>query len=78
MLIRLAFISAERGAETSIMLASYPEYEKVNGRYFDQGNEVSAAGIALDVGTQEALWSESRSWALMRSRPVSETSKHPP
>ena len=59
MLIGLAFISAERGAETSIMLASYPEYEKVNGRYFDQGNEVSAAGIALDVGTQEALWSES-------------------
>ena len=61
MLIGLAFISAERGAETSIMLASYPEYEKVNGRYFDQGNEVSAAGIALDVGTQEALWSESLS-----------------
>ena len=61
MLIRLAFISAERGAETSIMLASYPEYEQVNGRYFDQGNEVSASEIALDVGTQEALWSESLS-----------------
>ena len=61
MLVGLAFISAERGAETSIMLASYPEYEKVNGRYFDQGNEVSAADIALDVGTQEALWSESLS-----------------
>ena len=61
MLIGLVFISAERGAETSIMLASHPEYEKVNGRYFDQGHEVSAAGIALDIETQEALWSESLS-----------------
>ena len=59
MLIGLVFISAERGAETSIMLASDPAYQSITGRYFDQGNEVSAAKIALDVEAQEALWRES-------------------
>jgi len=59
MLIGLVFISAERGAETSIMLASDPAYQSVTGRYFDQGKEVSAANIALNVEAQEALWSES-------------------
>lgn len=59
MLIGLIFISAERGAETSIMLASDPAYQSVTGRYFDQGNEVSAAKTALDVEAQEALWRES-------------------
>ena len=59
MLIGLIFISAERGAETSIMLASDPAYQSVTGRYFDQSKEVSAANIALSVEAQEALWSES-------------------
>ena len=59
MLIGLIFISAERGAETSIMLASDPAYQSVTGRYFDQGNEVSAAKTALDVEVQEALWRDS-------------------
>ena len=59
MLIGLVFISAERGAETSIMLASDPAYQSITGRYFDQGKEVSAANIALNVEAQEALWSES-------------------
>ena len=59
MLIGLVFISAERGAETSIMLASDPAYQSITGRYFDQGMEVSAASIAVNVEAQEALWSES-------------------
>ena len=59
MLIGLVFISAERGAETSIMLASDPAYQSVTGRYFDQGKEASAEKTALDVETQEALWRES-------------------
>ena len=59
MLIGLIFIPAERGAETSIMLASDPAYQSVTGRYFDQGNEVSAAKTALDVEVQEALWRDS-------------------
>ena len=44
---RARLIPAERGAETSIMLASDPAYQSVTGRYFDQGKEVSAANIAL-------------------------------
>ena len=59
MLIGLVFISAERGAETSIMLASDPAYQSVTGRYFDQGSEASAAKTALDVEAQEKLWRES-------------------
>ena len=59
MLIGLVFISAERGAETSIMLASDPGYQPITARYFDQGKEASAASIALNVEAQEALWSES-------------------
>jgi NAD(P)-dependent dehydrogenase (short-subunit alcohol dehydrogenase family) len=59
MLIGLVFISAERGAETSIMLASDPAYQSVTGRYFDQGKEASAAKTAMDVEAQEALWRES-------------------
>ena len=59
MLVGLVFISAERGAETSIMLASDPAYQSVTGRYFDQGSEASAAKTALDVEAQEKLWRES-------------------
>ena len=59
MLIGLVFISAERGAETSIMLASDPAYQSITGRYFDQGSEAGAAKTALDVEAQEALWHES-------------------
>ena len=59
MLIGLVFISAERGAETSIMLASDPAYQSVTGRYFDQGREASAAKTALDVEAQETLWRDS-------------------
>ena len=59
MLIGLVFISAERGAETSIMLASDPAYQSVTGIYFDQGSEASAAKTALDVEAQEKLWRES-------------------
>ena len=58
-LIGLVFISAERGAETSIMLASDPAYQSITGRYFDQGSEASAAKTALDVEAQETLWRES-------------------
>ena len=58
-LIGLVFISAERGAETSIMLASDPAYQSITGRYFDQGSEASAAKTALDLEAQETLWRES-------------------
>ena len=60
MLIGLVFISAERGAETSIMLASDPAYQPITGRYFDQGKEASAASIALMLRRKKRSERESR------------------
>lgn len=53
---RFGAISPERGAETSVYLASSPEVEGVTGRYFDNKKSVAPNPIALDTTAQERLW----------------------
>jgi retinol dehydrogenase-12 len=52
-------ISPEKGAETSIFLASDPSVEGVSGKYFDKCRERTPTRIAQDDITAEALWRES-------------------
>jgi NAD(P)-dependent dehydrogenase (short-subunit alcohol dehydrogenase family) len=53
---QLFFISPEKGARTSIFLASAPEVAGVSGKYFDKCKERAPSPAALDEATQEELW----------------------
>jgi NAD(P)-dependent dehydrogenase (short-subunit alcohol dehydrogenase family) len=53
------FITPERGAETSIHLASSPEVEGVSGRYFDGKRSVPSSFVSYDRRTQSRLWDAS-------------------
>lgn len=61
-LINLFFIDVEKGARTSIMLASDPALATTNGAYFDQCERDDYADVAKDKGLRERLWSESEAF----------------
>ncbi len=51
-------LTPEKGARSSIYLASSPEVEGVTGRYYGSNCQPSTpSAIALDIDTQERLWS---------------------
>lgn len=51
-------LTPEKGARSSIYLASSPEVEGVTGRYYGSNCKPSTpSAIALDIDTQERLWS---------------------
>jgi len=52
-------ISKERGAETSVYLASSPEVASVSGTYFNLSKPVAPAPAALDDATAITLWHSS-------------------
>lgn len=49
-------ISPERGAQTSVYLATSPEVEGVSGRYFDRCKEHRASAVALDDDLARRAW----------------------
>jgi NAD(P)-dependent dehydrogenase (short-subunit alcohol dehydrogenase family) len=49
----------ERGAETSVYLASSSEVEGVSGKYFDKKKAVASSAASQDEAAQERLWAES-------------------
>ena len=52
----------EKGARTSIHLASAPEVEGVTGRYFDErSREIPSSALSRDENAQEKLWQLSES-----------------
>lgn len=53
------FISSEKGAETSVYLATSPEVEDVTGKYFDNKKAVSSLKISSDEDLQKRLWEKS-------------------
>ena len=53
---QLFAISEEKGAETSIYLASSPEVEGVSGRYFYKKQDVRSSRISYDTTAQGRLW----------------------
>ncbi|MEZ4641119.1 MAG: SDR family oxidoreductase, partial [Caldilineaceae bacterium] len=57
---RLMAITPEKGAETSIYLATSPEVEGVSGAYFDKKKAVNpSAAQANDEAAARRLWAES-------------------
>jgi NAD(P)-dependent dehydrogenase (short-subunit alcohol dehydrogenase family) len=55
-IFRLLSTSSEKCAETSIYLASAPEVEKVNGKFFEKKKEVKAGANASDEGNNKKLY----------------------
>lgn len=55
-LIDLVSISAEKGAETSVYLASAPEVAGVNGQYFERNRARRSSAVSYDEAAQERLW----------------------
>lgn len=53
---RVVGISAEKGAETSIYLASSPEVASVSGAYYSEGKRGEPKKIALDPQVASRLW----------------------
>ncbi|MBI5288238.1 MAG: SDR family oxidoreductase [Chloroflexi bacterium] len=53
---RPVYISPERGALTSIYLASSPEVEGVSGKYFVKSREVPSTPLSYDEPTAARLW----------------------
>ncbi len=55
-LIRPFAISSQKGALTSIYLASSPDVEGITGQYFIKGKAVKPADHALDDAAAARLW----------------------
>ncbi|MGH7058602.1 MAG: hypothetical protein ACREFZ_12170, partial [Acetobacteraceae bacterium] len=53
---RLFFLSARKGAETPLFLASSPDVAGVNGRYFAKRGPVASSARSRDEAAQERLW----------------------
>ncbi len=58
----LFMISAEKGAETSIFLATSPEVEGVSGKYFVKKKETKTTRHAHDIEVAERLWEISKEY----------------
>jgi NAD(P)-dependent dehydrogenase (short-subunit alcohol dehydrogenase family) len=52
-------ISSEKGAETSVFLATSPEVENVTGKYFDNKKAKDSSKISYDESLQKRLWEKS-------------------
>ena len=55
-IIGLIFISPEKGAQTTIMLASDPALAEVSGKYYDQCKEDQYSPLADDEALRQQLW----------------------
>lgn len=58
-LVRPFLITSEKGAETSLYLATSPEVEKVTGKYFDKKKERAPGERARDAEAGRRLWAAS-------------------
>jgi retinol dehydrogenase 12 len=53
---RLFMISNEKGAATSVFLASDPSVAKVTGKYFKSSKETKSRRLSHNAGNQKLLW----------------------
>jgi NAD(P)-dependent dehydrogenase (short-subunit alcohol dehydrogenase family) len=53
---RLFAINVEKGAKTSIYLASSPEVEGITGKYFAECKAVKSSDASYDLESQKRLW----------------------
>jgi NAD(P)-dependent dehydrogenase (short-subunit alcohol dehydrogenase family) len=54
--VKLFFLSPDRGARTSIYLATSPEVEGVTGKFFSKEREVQAPTESYDAEVAMRLW----------------------
>lgn len=52
-------INEDKGAETSVYLASSPEVAGVSGKYFDKSKAVKSSPVSYDEAVAKKLWAES-------------------
>ena len=55
-MVRPLQISAKKGAETSVYVASSPELEGVTGKYFAKSQEQPSSDLSYDEEVQTRLW----------------------
>ncbi len=55
-IIGLMFMAPEKGARTTVMLASDASLAEVTGSYYDQGERADASPLADDAALREQLW----------------------
>lgn len=49
-------ISVEKGAQTTLYLATSPEVESVSGKYFSNSKETPSSERSYDLATRQRLW----------------------
>jgi retinol dehydrogenase-12 len=54
--INLSAMSVEKGAQTSIYLASSPEVEGISGKYFVKCQPVQSSPVSYDQAAAQQLW----------------------
>lgn len=65
-LAQLAAISPQKGAETSIYLASSPEVEGVTGKYFNKKKAVCSSDLSYNLQLAAQLWLVSEQLTSLR------------
>jgi NAD(P)-dependent dehydrogenase (short-subunit alcohol dehydrogenase family) len=65
--LRLFFLSPEKGADTIVYLASSPEVEKTTGEYFVKRKVTEPSAAARDDAAAKRLWIDSEKIAGFRS-----------
>ncbi|GHO60425.1 SDR family oxidoreductase [Ktedonobacter robiniae] len=55
----LTGISEEKGAQTTLYLATSPEVEGVSGKYFSDGKQIPSSTHSYDVAVRQRLWNVS-------------------
>jgi NAD(P)-dependent dehydrogenase (short-subunit alcohol dehydrogenase family) len=63
-------LTPDKGAETSLYLATSPEVERVSGKYFDKKKPCEASDAARDPATGRRLWTVSEDLTAKSSAAV--------
>ena len=58
-IIGMMFMSPDKGATTTVMLASDPSMEKVTGKYYDQTKLAECSPLGHDENLRKSLWDQS-------------------
>ena len=70
LVVPLFAVSPEKGAETSIYLASSPEVEGITGQYFVDCKPAPIKGQAADLALAKRLWEVSEELVKLVSEAV--------
>ncbi|MBA3943371.1 MAG: SDR family oxidoreductase [Herpetosiphonaceae bacterium] len=66
-ILNVVSISPEKGAATSVYLASSPEVDGVTGKYFDKQKPVASSKVSYDQAAWERLWEVSEQYTHLKA-----------